>query len=121
MILNLYYNKYMEGFTQSLQNKPEVEATIRDVSVFGDFLMAAKSNLSGAEKANQIGVSRGLIIRWEAGESFPGEDKLPKIAEVYGVDLGELEHKFRISKKARELEKESKKAPKFRKENHWIR
>ncbi|HEN6000153.1 TPA: helix-turn-helix transcriptional regulator [Streptococcus agalactiae] len=67
-----------------------------------------KKNLTQAEIANKIGISRPAYTYWEKGEKRPTPDKLTKIAEIYGVstdyllgkdnvDLSEVELLFRTT------------------------
>lgn len=42
------------------------------------------------EAAKKIGVSFQAISLWENGRAMPSASRLPKIAEVYCCDVGEL-------------------------------
>lgn len=42
------------------------------------------------ELAHRLGVRRQAIIKWESGEQSPRMDRLNKIADVFGVPVGEL-------------------------------
>lgn len=39
------------------------------------------------ELANQLGVSRQAVSRWESGDTTPSVDKLKALAKLYGVSL----------------------------------
>lgn len=42
------------------------------------------------ELAAQCGVTAAAVCQWEANENIPKADKLPTIAAVLGVEVGEL-------------------------------
>ena len=46
-----------------------------------------KAGLSQMELANQLGVSRQAVSRWESGVTTPSVDKLKTLARIYGVSL----------------------------------
>ena len=46
-----------------------------------------KAGLSQMELANQLGVSRQAVSRWESGDTTPSVDKLKTLARIYGVSL----------------------------------
>lgn len=46
-----------------------------------------KAGLSQMELANQLGVSRQAVSRWESGDTTPTMDKLKTLARIYGVSL----------------------------------
>ena len=46
-----------------------------------------KAGLSQMELANQLGVSRQAVSRWESGDTTPTMDKLKALAKIYGVSL----------------------------------
>lgn len=48
------------------------------------------AGLSQEEVANQIGVSRQTISKWETGESNPDFDKIIPICDLYGITTDEL-------------------------------
>jgi transcriptional regulator with XRE-family HTH domain len=85
----------------------EREVTLDDLGVFGNKLREARQKQKKIVKeiAKEFGLSQVNISAWEKWERFPDEDKLPEIAGIYGIDLGELIEAFNISKQARELEK----------------
>lgn len=45
---------------------------------------------NGNSVALHVGVSRSTVHSWKRGETFPSADKLPKLAEILRMDLGEL-------------------------------
>lgn len=49
-----------------------------------------KSNLSQEQLANELGVSRQAISKWESGQSVPDTDKLVAISEYFNVTLDYL-------------------------------
>lgn len=87
---------------------------IEDVGMFGKLLSKSRSNLGKnvGETAIDLSVSSSSVIKWERGEIFPDEDKLPAIAIAYNIDLKELARVFGISKSAREMEKKSRRSSK---------
>ena len=46
-----------------------------------------RAGLSQMELANQLGVSRQAVSRWESGDTTPSVDKLKALAKLYGVSL----------------------------------
>lgn len=46
--------------------------------------------LSQEALARLLGVNRGTIIRWEAGERFPDREYWPRIQQITGVTAAEL-------------------------------
>ena len=49
-----------------------------------------KKGLSQEQLADQLGVSRQAISKWECGESSPDTDNLIELSKIYGVSLDEL-------------------------------
>ena len=47
-------------------------------------------NLSQEELADQLGVSRQAISKWERGEASPDTDNLIELARIYNISLDEL-------------------------------
>lgn len=75
------------------------------ISEFG-VLLSRQRNVTGKSRKNlaaQLGVSQVALERWESSVNLPDEEKLLKIAEVYGIDLDKLKEKYEISKKAKEV------------------
>lgn len=58
----------------------------------GDRMWKARRNagLEQADVANELGVSRALVSRWERDQSDPGVLKLQAFAELTGVPVGWL-------------------------------
>ena len=46
--------------------------------------------LSQEELADQLGVSRQAVSKWERGEASPDTDNLIELARIYGISLDEL-------------------------------
>lgn len=40
--------------------------------------------------ADEMGVERSTVAKWEGGTAFPRADKLPKLAEVLGCSVADL-------------------------------
>lgn len=55
--------------------------------------------LSQEELADQLGVSRQAVSKWERGEASPDTDNLIELARIYGISLDEL---LGLSKKEKE-------------------
>ena len=49
-----------------------------------------KAGLTQADLAEKINVKQASISLWEVGENVPSTDKLPALAEIFGVSIGEL-------------------------------
>lgn len=43
--------------------------------------------------ADEMGVERSTVAKWEAGTAFPRGAKLPKLAEVLGCSVSDLFNK----------------------------
>lgn len=54
------------------------------------YALRRKSGLSQERLAEQIGVSRQAISKWETGAATPELDKLIALSECFGVSLDEL-------------------------------
>ena len=63
------------------------------------------NNLSQEQLAEQIGVSRQAISKWERGEATPDSDNLICLAKIYNISLDELIS----SKENNNMNEESKK------------
>ncbi len=46
--------------------------------------------ISQSELARRMGVKHTSVIQWENGKAMPAAAKLPKLAAVLGVEIGEL-------------------------------
>ncbi len=89
-----------------------------DYTHFGETLRLARVKLglpSTRVVGEAIGVKGGQILSWEAGTKFPPEELLPRIAEVYKLDLSEVIADYKTSKEIRERFKAARKAPVSRK------
>ncbi|MDO5379014.1 MAG: helix-turn-helix domain-containing protein [Clostridia bacterium] len=62
------------------------------MSVFSDNLTALRrlSRRTQEEVAEQIGVSRQALAKWESGETLPDIERCRLLAQLYGVSLDEL-------------------------------
>lgn len=49
-----------------------------------------KAGLSQMELANQLGVSRQAVSRWESGQSKPSTERLLALGVLYGVSIDQL-------------------------------
>ena len=49
-----------------------------------------KNGWSQEDLANQIGVSRQSVSKWESGQSIPDLDKILKLSEIFGVSTDYL-------------------------------
>ena len=49
-----------------------------------------KMGLSQEELAEQIGVSRQAVSKWERAEASPDTDNLIELSKIYGVTLDEM-------------------------------
>lgn len=60
--------------------------------MFRDNLIALRKihNVSQEELAEQVGISRQTLSKYETGESVPDIDKTKAIADVFGVSLDDL-------------------------------
>jgi len=56
--------------------------------------------LSIGELAALTNVSIGAISQWERGESTPSDSKVHKLADVLGVDPGDLQHEIQATRLA---------------------
>ncbi|MDO8686840.1 MAG: hypothetical protein Q7K11_01360 [Candidatus Berkelbacteria bacterium] len=101
-----------------LNVSPLPKVRIEDVTLFGKLLSKSRSALG--KNITEIVSETALATvpatrRWEQGDAFPEEDKLPAIAEAYSINLEELIRVLKISKEAREMEKNVRKNPKLSK------
>lgn len=54
------------------------------------FDLRRKMGLSQEDLANQIGVSRQTVSKWESGQSFPDAEKLMLLSETFSVSIDSL-------------------------------
>lgn len=47
-------------------------------------------NITQNQLAEELGVDRSTIAKWETGEAMPRADKLPEIAKILGCEIGDL-------------------------------
>ena len=53
-------------------------------------VLRTEKGLSQEELAEQMGVSRQSVSKWETGQSVPDLDKIIKLADLFGVTVDEL-------------------------------
>ncbi len=53
-------------------------------------LFRKKSGLTQEQLAEQVGVSRQAIAKWENGDALPDIDNLVALADIYGVTIDSL-------------------------------
>lgn len=63
---------------------------IRPLTELADYRARQTPPLSRSALADQIGVSRAAVSRWEAGKRRPDKRLIPLIAELTGVSPLEL-------------------------------
>lgn len=63
--------------------RSEEHVTLREKLI----VLRDKAGLSQMVLANQIGVSRQAVSRWESGDATPSVDKLKALAKIYCVSL----------------------------------
>lgn len=49
-----------------------------------------KCGLTQVTLASMMGVSQSSLAGWEAGNSYPSAEKLPKLADILGVSIDQL-------------------------------
>ena len=49
-----------------------------------------ENNLSQEQLAEQLGVSRQAVSKWESGQSYPEMDKVFNICKLYNYNIDEL-------------------------------
>ncbi|MDD8049165.1 MAG: helix-turn-helix domain-containing protein [Thomasclavelia sp.] len=78
--------------------------------------MRKEKGLSQEALANELGVSRQAVSKWERAESSPDTDNLITLAKLYGVSLDELlssdQKKFESGDKMEDSKEEPKKKDK---------
>lgn len=52
--------------------------------------LRTESGLSQSTLAEQMGVARQTVSRWESGEAVPTRENLRRLSELYGVSVGYL-------------------------------
>lgn len=53
-------------------------------------LMRSRKGMTQEEVAEQVGVSRQAVAKWEKGETLPDVESCVKLADLYGVPLDML-------------------------------
>jgi transcriptional regulator with XRE-family HTH domain len=56
-----------------------------------------KKLLTQQELADRLGVSRGAIAKWEAGQAVPYFKHQRAMAEIFGVEAEQIEYKGKQS------------------------
>ena len=49
-----------------------------------------RKGLTQQQLAGKIGVSHQTVSKWESGVSFPRKDKIKRVADILGVEVGQL-------------------------------
>lgn len=52
--------------------------------------LRTKNNRTQGELAEYCGISQKAVSRWEVGSAEPSQESLRKIAEFFGITIGEL-------------------------------
>ena len=80
-----------------------------DLVKIGAFLQALRKEkrLTQEQLAEQIGVSRRTVSRWETGSNMPDLDVLMELSDFYAVDLREILNGERKSEHMNEELKET--------------
>ena len=52
--------------------------------------LRCSAGLTQKQAAEKIGVSEGVVFKWENGQSQPPLHRLPMIAKAYGVSIKDL-------------------------------
>lgn len=99
----------MKNLFENTPQTPQPERKVKDAYVFAYFLMQSRGAKSFKLIADLLGVGTSVVMNWEKGNTFPMEERLADIAEVYGVDFSELKDKFTLAKEARDKETEKQK------------
>lgn len=90
----------------------EVQDFQRNLDYFGNFLVESrkKNNKKRVDIASELSISIKTLEKWERGEGFPNLEVTPllMIAQAYGVDVGNLERAFQVSRNARNREVNSR-------------
>lgn len=71
---------------------------------FSDYLKEkrSKGSKSMTDIARALNINASAVSNWENAISFPSENRLPFVANVYNIDnFGEFKSKFTMSKNAR--------------------
>ena len=80
-----------------------------DLVKIGSFLQALRreKGLTQEQLAEQMGVARRTVSRWETGSNMPDLDILIELSDLYGVDLREILNGERKSEQMNEEMKEA--------------
>ena len=80
-----------------------------DLVKIGAFLQTLRKekNLTQEQLAEQLGVSRRTVSRWETGSNMPDLDILMELSDLYVVDLREILNGERKSEHMNEELKET--------------
>ena len=78
-----------------------------DQDKIGSFLreLRKENNLTQEQLAEQLGVARRTISRWETGNNMPDLDILVELSDLYSVDLREI---FNGERKSERMDQELK-------------
>ena len=68
------------------------------------FMYRNKVNMSQEKLAEEIGVTRQTISKWETDQSMPDFDKIEPLCEVFGITPDELIRKKKNTNEAKEIQ-----------------
>lgn len=65
---------------------------VKRVAPLAQLIRSAReaAGLSQEQVAKAVGVSQGAVSMWEVGQSRPALNRISRIADVLGIDDGEL-------------------------------
>lgn len=103
------------GKTEKVPGDTDLIGSEEKFKAFGRSLAGARIAVGKTQTQvmSELGLKRpGSIYKWETGESFPGEDKLPAIAKVLNINEQELIKNYKALQAIREKVKYARKNPK---------
>lgn len=75
----------------------------------------ADKNLSQADVANQLNISRQSISKWENGYNYPDMDNLVLLSKIYDISIDDLLNEKEAKEVNKGIQNVSSKAPKIEK------
>ena len=93
---NLYKKQLKSGSAQPIENTKIIAERRKCMNnKFSENIkkIRKENNLSQEELAEQLGVSRQAISKWESSIAYPEMDKIIQICDNFGVNIDDLLHK----------------------------
>lgn len=82
----------MSDYAEEAENNRDAMGRKRDMGAIGDNIQARRSarGLSQAALAEELGISRQSVAKWESGKSRPDLERMARLCELFDCTMDEL-------------------------------